>query len=266
VNPTQKSVLITGAADGIGWACAQLFAQRGWRVALVDLRGETVQQRATELGQQHLALACDITDAEAVTATVQEVARQWSRVDALINNAGIADQTAPTLQQSIDHFDRVLSVHLRGSFLMSQAVLACMTQQARDATGTRGAIVNLGSIAGLLGIPGRNAYGAAKSGILGLTRALAAEWARHGIRVNAVAPGYVATALVHGLLEKGAVDGKAIESRTPLGRFARPEEIAEAVFFLASSAASFVTGAVLAADGGWSALGAPESALPELTA
>jgi len=168
------------------------------------------------------------------------------------------------LQQNADAFDRVLSVHLRGTFLMSQAALAHMQTQGRDTKGNRGAIVNIGSIASTGGIPGRNAYCAAKAGVLGMTRALATEWARQGIRVNAVAPGYVATALVASLADKGAINATAIHQRTPLGRMAEPSEIAETIFFLASPAASYVTGATLAVDGGWSALGAPDVSLGEI--
>ena len=144
---------------------------------------------------------------------------------------------------------------------MSQQVIAQMLRQPRDAQGSRGAIVNIGSIASFGGIPGRNAYSAAKAGILGMTRALACEWARKGIRVNAVAPGYVKTALVASLIERGAIDAQAIARRAPLGRMAAPEEIARVLGFLASTQASYVTGAVLPVDGGWGALGAPESAL-----
>jgi NAD(P)-dependent dehydrogenase (short-subunit alcohol dehydrogenase family) len=205
-----------------------------------------------------------VADADAVRAAVQAVQARFGRIDALVNNAGIAEQAGSTLEQTAEGFDRVLAVHLRGTFLVTQAVLAVMRGQPRDARGCRGAIVNLGSIAGLGGIPGRNAYSAAKAGVLGMTRALAAEWAREGIRVNAVAPGYVRTALVAQLVARGALDGRALAARTPLGRMAEPDEIADAIAFLASPAASYVTGATLAADGGWSALGAPEAALGPL--
>ena len=256
--------IVTGAADGIGWATAQQFATEGWCVALLDLRSDAVAERSAELGTQHLGLVCDVTQAESVRASVSMVVQRWGRVDALINNAGIGDQTVPTLEQSAEAFDRVLAVHLRGSFLMTQQVLAQMQQQPRDAHGNRGAVVNLGSVASFGGIPGRNAYCAAKAGVLGMTRALATEWARSGIRFNAVAPGYVATALVASLAEKGAIDGQAVAMRTPLGRMAAPAEIAQAIVFLASPGASYITGAALPVDGGWTALGAPEETLAPL--
>lgn len=256
--------IVTGAADGIGWATAQQLAAQGWCVALLDLRPDAVVQRAAELGAQHLGQACDVTEAQSVQTAVAAVVQRWGRVDALVNNAGIGDQTAPTLEQTAEAFDRVLAVHLRGTFLMTQQVLAQMAQQPRDGRGNRGAIVNIGSIASFGGIPGRNAYCAAKAGVLGMTRALATEWARSGIRVNAVAPGYVATALVASLAQKGAIDGQAIAHRTPLGRMAEPAEIAQAIVFLASAAASYITGATLPVDGGWAALGAPEAALGPL--
>ncbi|MBV6274350.1 SDR family oxidoreductase [Alcaligenaceae bacterium CGII-47] len=255
-------VLITGAAEGIGWACAELMAARGWRVALADLRAPTVAQRAEQLGDDlHLGIGCDVTDHDSVRRAVLAIVARYGRIDALVNNAGIGDQTVPTLEQTAEAFDQVLAVHLRGAFLVSQAVLAQMRQQAPDAYGNRGAIVNIGSIASFGGIPGRNAYSAAKAGVLGMTRAMAIEWARAGVRINAVAPGYVATALVTQLAKNGAVDTAAIARRTPLGRMAEPVEIAEVITFLASPSSSYVTGATLSADGGWSVLGAPEAAL-----
>ena len=257
-------VAITGAADGIGWATAQLFAARGWRVALLDRNATQVTQRAHELGNHHLGVACDVTQEAQAKAALAHTVDQLGRLDALINNAGIGDQTVPTLQQSANAFDQVLSVHLRGAFLMTQAALKHMQHQGRDAKGNRGAIVNIGSIASHGGIPGRNAYCAAKAGVLGMTRALATEWARKGIRVNAVAPGYVATALVAQLADQGAINASAIARRTPLGRMAEPAEIAETIFFLASPAASYVTGATLAVDGGWSVLGAPDMSLGDI--
>lgn len=259
-----RVAIVTGAADGIGWATAQRLAAQGWQLVLLDLRADAARIRATELGDAHQGMGCDVVDVDAVRVAVQTAQAHYGRIDALVNNAGVAEQAAPTLAQTAECFDSVLAVHLRGAFLVTQAVLAVMRRQARDARGVRGAIVNLGSIASLGGIPGRNAYSAAKAGVLGMTRALAIEWAREGIRVNAVAPGYVRTALVAGLVERGAVDGHAVAARTPLGRMAEPEEIADAIAFLASPAASYVTGATLAVDGGWSVLGAPEAALGPL--
>jgi len=256
--------IVTGAAEGIGWATAQALARDGYRVALLDLSDHTVQARAAELGAVHLGLACDVSSEAAVTQAVAAVQARFGRIDVLVNNAGIGDQSGSTVDQNAEAFDRVLAVHLRGTFLMSRAVGSVMLQATPQAGSVRGAIVNLGSIASSIGLPTRNAYCTAKAGVLGMTRAMACEWARSGIRVNAVAPGYVNTALVAGLAAKGMLDGKGIAHRTPLGRMAEPAEIAEAILFLASAKASYITGIVLPVDGGWTAFGAPESALAEL--
>lgn len=252
---TRRTAVVTGAADGIGWATAQRLAQDFDCVALLDLDAGAAQARAAELGAHHLGLGCDVADEASVDRAIEAVAQACGGIDALVNNAGIGEQSAPTLAQDVAAFDRVLNVHLRGTFLASRAAARHMLAQGR------GAIVNIASIAGQAGIPGRNAYGAAKAGIAAMTRSMACEWARQGVRVNAVAPGYVRTALVDTLVRNGQIDAARIEARTPLGRMAHPQEIAQVIAFLASPDASFVTGTTLNADGGWLALGAPEAAL-----
>ncbi len=250
-----RVAVITGAADGIGWATAQRLAQDFDRVALLDLDAEATRVRAAQLGEGHLGVGCDVSDEASVARAFEAVREAFGRIDALVNNAGIGEQAGPTLAQDVAAFDRVLDVHLRGTFLASRAAARHMLAQGG------GAIVNIASIAGQAGIPGRNAYGAAKAGIAAMTRSMACEWARRGVRVNAVAPGYVRTALVERLVKDGLIDAGGIESRTPLGRMARPEEIAQVIAFLASPQASYVTGTTVNADGGWLALGAPEAAL-----
>ncbi len=250
-----RVAVITGAADGIGWATAQRLAQDFDRVALLDLDAEAARVRAAQLGEGHLGVGCDVSDEASVARAFEAVREAFGRIDALVNNAGIGEQAGPTLAQDVAAFDRVLDVHLRGTFLASRAAARHMLAQGG------GAIVNIASIAGQAGIPGRNAYGAAKAGIAAMTRSMACEWARRGVRVNAVAPGYVRTALVERLVKDGLIDAGGIESRTPLGRMARPEEIAQVIAFLASPQASYVTGTTVNADGGWLALGAPEAAL-----
>lgn len=247
--------IVTGAADGIGWATAQRLASLVDHVALLDLRGAAAIERAEQLGRAHLGVECDVSQSDSVAEAVRVVLERFGRVDVLINNAGIGEQAARTIDQDVAAFDHVLSVHVRGTFLMSRAVGKVMLEQSA------GAIVNIASIAGFAGIPTRNAYGASKAGIGAMTRSMACEWARKGVRVNAVAPGYVRTALVEGLERNSGLDTAAIEARTPMGRMARPEEVAEAIAFLASANSSFITGTTLNVDGGWLAFGAPESSL-----
>lgn len=242
-------VVITGAGDGIGWATAQLFAGKGYRVALVDIDAARASARAAELGDGHAAIACDVAKEADVRAAFGTIVEQFGRLDALVNNAGVGSPHLPTAEQAVDSFERVLHIHLTGTFLFSREAYALMARRGG------GAIVNISSIAGLTGLPRRNAYGAAKAGIVAMTKSMACEWAAAGIRVNAIAPGFVATALVQKLEADGFVDTPRLQRRIPMGRLARPDEIAEAIYFLCSGAASYITGTVLSVDGGWTAFG-----------
>lgn len=256
--PPGSVAIVTGGADGIGWAAAQRLAQEVEHVVIADLHADRAAARADELGPAHAGCGVDVAAEAEVAALIASALQRYGRIDVLVNNAGIAGKSLPTVEQTADAFDRVLGVHLRGTFLASREAGRAMLAQGS------GSIVNLASIAGLGGIPERNAYGAAKAGIAAMTRSMACEWARDGVRVNAVAPGYVRTALVDALEREGTLDTAAIRARTPLGRLAAPAEIAEVIAFLASPRASFVTGTTLAADGGWLAFAAPDSVLPPL--
>jgi len=250
-----KVAVVSGGADGIGWATAQRLAPDVDHVALFDLRADAVRERASELGPAHLGIGCDVSQPQSVSAAVCATLDQFGQIDILVNNAGIGEQSMPTIEQDIAAFDRVIDVHVRGTYLLSREVARIMLARGG------GSIVNIASIAGFAGIPRRNAYGAAKAGVVAMTRAMACEWARGGLRVNAVAPGYVRTALVDELAHKGSIDVRAVTRRTPLGRMAEPSEIAEVIAFLASPRSSFITGTTIHVDGGWLALGAPESVL-----
>lgn len=244
-----RKAVITGAADGIGWAMAQLLAKNGYRVLIADLDGEKARSRAASLGSGHMSAAIDVTRAEDAEMAAELADRHFGRIDVLVNNAGIADRHLPTLEQDMAHFSRVLDVHLKGTFLMSRTFGERMIAEGG------GAIVNIGSIAGESGMPRRNAYGAAKAGIVSMTRAMACEWARYHVRVNAIIPGYVETDLVRTLIDEKKIDALKLRRRIPLGELAQPRDIAEAALFLASAQARYITGTKLAVDGGWSAFG-----------
>ena len=223
-----RTALVTGAANGIGFAIARLLAARGVRVALNDVDLDAARRAALSLGPEHLAVQADVASEDAVGRMVDAVTKEFGGIDILVNNAGIGDGATATLNQSLAVFERTLAVHVNGTFLVSKTVAAGMVARGG------GAIVNLGSIAGEVGIPVRTAYSVAKAGIAMMTRVLACEWACHGIRVNAVAPGYVQTRLVATLIAEGRLDTGRIKARTPLGRLAEPDEIARVVVFLAS--------------------------------
>lgn len=243
---SKRVAVITGAADGIGWATAQCFVQAGYHVVIADIREGMARQRCKTLGDGHWVLVCDVTNEEQVEDCITQVERHYGRIDVLVNNAGISEQNASTVEQDYAKFRQLLDIHLGGTFLMSRAVAKVMLRQGH------GAMVNISSIAAVLGLPKRNAYGAAKAGISSMTRSMSCEWAQQGIRVNAVAPGYVRTELVNAMEKDGLVDTQKIEQDTPMGRLGKPEEIARVILFLASDDASYITGTTLMVDGGWS--------------
>ena len=242
-------VIVTGGASGIGLAICETFSLAGYSVVIADIDSDKAINEAKKLGSDCSGFKVNVTEESSVINSVKEIHNHYGRVDALINNAGIGDNPKPTVDQDINHFDLVLRTHLDGTFLMSREVGKIMIAQQF------GSIVNISSIVALSGIRRRNAYSAAKGGIVSMTRALASEWAKDGVRVNAVAPGYVKTELVDKLILDGHLNEQAIQQRTPLKRLARPEEIAKPILFLCSENASYITGTTLSIDGGWTAFG-----------
>lgn len=243
------AALITGAAEGIGWAIARTLAAAGWRLALLDLDEAAARARAAELGEGHLGLGADVCIEADVAQAMGAAMAAFGSLDAVVNNAGIADTHLPTVEQDAARFRRILEVDLTGVFLVSREAARVMLPRRS------GSIVNISSIAGITGLPRRNGYGAAKAGVVSLTRSMACEFGPSGVRVNAVAPGYVETSLVKALERDGRIDLGRIRRRIPLGFLAQPEDIAAAVAFLVSPAARYVTGTVLSVDGGWQAFG-----------
>lgn len=256
-NFSGKTVLVTGGGSGLGLAAARRFAQGGARVVINDLRADAAVAAAAQLGALHLGVGGDVSSEADVKAFVEQALRLTGRIDILVNNAGVPDSFTPTVEQDLAHWRRLIDIHLTGTYLVSKTVAPHMI-----AAGEGGAIVNLNSIAGVVGLPVRTAYSAAKAGIGMLTRVLGCEWGVHRIRVNAVAPGYIITPLLERLLADGKIDGTRIRRRTPMGAFGTADHIADAIAFLASDQAAFITAVTLPVDGGYTAFGAPSDAYP----
>lgn len=244
-----RVALITGGAAGIGAATARLFAQEGARVVICDLNEEAGQHLAAGLGSQAAFYKVNVINRQEVQAWVDDVFARYGQIDILINNAGITRDALLVRvkdgelvkQMPEEDFDLVVAVNLKGVFNCTQAVAPFMIKQGH------GAIVSASSVVGMYGNFGQTNYVATKAGVIGMTRVWARELGRHGIRVNALAPGFILTEMVAQMPEKVLT---MMQERTPLGRLGQPEEVARAYLWLASDEASFVHGTVLSVDGG----------------
>lgn len=246
MNAPAKVVLVTGGARGIGWATTEAFIEAGWKVALGDIDGKAAARRAEASPQHMLPLGLDVTDRAAVEKAFADVLDRWGRLDALVNNAGI-QRHAPLESLAVQDWLAVLNVNLHGTFNCLQVAANIMLPQGS------GVIVNLASVAATRGAPGRAPYAVSKAAIVSLTKTAAVEWTARGIRVNAVAPGYVETDLVRTAIADGRISLDPIVARIPAGRLASPSEIASTIIFLCSDAASYISGHVLHVDGGFEA-------------
>lgn len=253
-SSSQRVAVITGAAQGIGRTTAELLAHRGYRLALSDLR--TPDQTLASLesrGAEVIGHVGDISDESVADQLVRKVYERWGRSDLLVNNAGISF-IAPAEKTSATDYRRVLEVNLVAPFLLSKAF------GTRMLAAGAGCIVNVASVAGLVGIADRAAYNASKHGLIGLTRTLAAEWGGRGIRVNAVCPGWVKTEMDAADQSSGMYTDDDIIGRVPMARFASPDDVARAIAFLADDTQSgFINGHALAVDGGWTSDGSWQS-------
>jgi len=235
--------IVTGAARGLGLAIAQTLARAGAKVACIDVNADTLAPAVDAIRQAGGTAepwVCDVTNSSRVDEVVGEIVQKWQRLDILVNNAGITRDNL-ILRMKDDQWDLVLAINLRGTFLFTRAAARPMIK------GRRGRIINIASVSGLVGNAGQSNYSASKAGVIGLTRTVAKELAGRNVTVNAVAPGYIATDMTAALGEE-LLD--QIKKQIPLARLGEPQDVADAVLFLASEAAGFITGHVLTVDGG----------------
>ena len=244
---TGKVALVTGAASGMGLAAAQAFAEAGAAVVMADFREDMVRSEAqTLVNASHKAIAvrCDVSDDRQVEEMVKRAVAEFGRLDAAFNNAGVMARIVPTAESTRDEWDRVIGINLRGVWSSMKYELRQMQQQGQ------GAIVNNASVGALTGNPGIGSYIASKHGVVGLTRTAALEYIKKGIYVNAVNPGLIDTQVARDVVSGDESAYQDIAKSVPIGRAGRPEEIAAAVLWLCSPAASYVVGQAITLDGG----------------
>jgi NAD(P)-dependent dehydrogenase (short-subunit alcohol dehydrogenase family) len=245
---TERVALVTGGAQGLGASISHALADHGATIALVDIRGEAVVAAAAKLahdtGRDAVGLACDVSEKDQVEACVRSIAERFGRIDILVNNAGIHRRATPTDYDPQDLAD-VVAVNLVGCYHIAGAVGKVMLSQKR------GSMINVSALGGgLVGLGrGGSIYAMTKGGIVALTRDLAAEWGAYGIRVNAIAPGWIRTPMTQALQDDPERSAKMLE-RVPLGRWGEPDDVAAVVVFLASDASAYVTGCTIPIDGG----------------
>lgn len=238
-----KVAIVTGAASGIGKGIARRLAAEGARVVIADLNETAAKDTAEELGDDTMGVAVDVADRTTVDAMVEEVTQRYGVIDVLINNAGW-DKVGPFLEQDPDVWQRIININLMGVLNCSQAVALQMKDQGH------GTIINVGSDAARVGSSGEAVYSAAKGGIVAFTKTLARETARHGLTANAVCPGPADTPLFADIAEENPKLREALERSIPLRRLAQPEDLANAVAFLASPRSTYITGQTLSVSGG----------------
>jgi NAD(P)-dependent dehydrogenase (short-subunit alcohol dehydrogenase family) len=254
MNPTDdftgQVALVTGASSGMGLATAQAFAEAGAAIVLADINDQALGAATDELtasGYRALGVTCDVANEDQAAAMVERAVATFGRLDMAFNNAGIQVPPTDAADEPAERFDRVHAINLRGVWTCMKHELGQMRAQGS------GAIVNCSSLGGLVGLPGRAAYHASKHGVIGLTRSAALEYAPRGIRINAVCPGTIETPMVRDMIDKGELEVPEAVKNQPIGRLGRADEIAAAVLWLCSPAASFVLGVALPVDGGYTA-------------
>jgi len=254
MNPTYdftgRVAFVTGASSGMGLASAQAFAESGAAVTLADINDEALRAAERQLagaGHRVLATRCDVAEEDQVAEAIAKTVKTFGTLDLAYNNAGIQSPMTDAADETAEVFDRVNAINLRGIWASMKHELTQMRAQGS------GAIVNCSSLGGLVGLPGRAAYHAAKHGVLGLTRSAALEYAPRGIRINAICPGTIETPMVTQMIDSGDLDRDEAAVNQPIGRLGTAEEMAAAVLWLCSPGASFVVGVALPVDGGYTA-------------